>query len=140
MLLTDRADATLSGLVQNATVLELGSGTGFVGIVTASLQVLKGDENTQRSVVFTDVNQEVLQRASENVRLPCSAFAPADGGLCLTSLSPSDLSSLHPRISVRPLDWMDALDESGAAPFCQYLNELRPDIILGADLVRLDAC
>ncbi|KAI0029486.1 putative methyltransferase-domain-containing protein, partial [Vararia minispora EC-137] len=104
-------------LVRNASVLELGSGTGFVGIVAASIQMLYCDDSSSPSVVLTDVNEEVLQRCSENVRLPCN------------------ISSSHPHVEVCKLDWMDSLDEFGATPMSQRLHNTRPDVIVGADLL-----
>ena len=47
-----------------------------------------------------------------------------------------DTSASHPRVDVRPLDWTDALDKTRAPALSRTLNDLHPDVVLGADLVR----
>jgi hypothetical protein len=63
--------------VNTANVLELGSGTGFIGILVASLQLhaaMPPFDRQMPSVYLTDVNSTVLVRCQNNVRLPCSKF------------------------------------------------------------------
>lgn len=59
------------GLLANKSVLELGSGTGFLGLIAADIQV--GHRGTTSPVLhLTDVNEDVLKRCHENMQLPCS--------------------------------------------------------------------
>lgn len=63
-----------------SNVLELGSGTGFIGILVASLQLHAAIPPFDRkipSVYLTDVNSNVLVRCQNNVRLPCSKSGDA---------------------------------------------------------------
>lgn len=56
-------------------MLELGSGTGFIGILVASLQLhatIPPFDRKTPSIYLTDVNSTVLVRCQNNVRLPCS--------------------------------------------------------------------
>ena len=87
-------------LLANKSVLELGSGTGFLGLIVADIQV--GHSGTTGSSVLhlTDVNEDVLRRCHENMELPCSRLLahPAPGaanfhqthlpvtGICSSSL------------------------------------------------------
>ncbi|KZV74104.1 hypothetical protein PENSPDRAFT_749600 [Peniophora sp. CONT] len=106
-----------SDIIQDCTVLELGSGTGFLGIVVASLQVLCHNVGALPAVALTDINETVIERCIDNVRLPCN------------------VSASHPRISVRPLDWMDALESTRLTSLRSFLDEVSPDIVLGADVL-----
>ncbi|KIL01047.1 hypothetical protein PAXRUDRAFT_821060 [Paxillus rubicundulus Ve08.2h10] len=111
-------------LVAYSNVLELGSGTGFIGILVASLQLhavissstsnLAGYVHTP-SVYLTDVNSVVLARCQSNVQLPCNR------------------SSSHPNIKYRSLDWLDSL--SCWESMISFFGEARADMILGADIV-----
>ncbi|KIO26496.1 hypothetical protein M407DRAFT_24217 [Tulasnella calospora MUT 4182] len=94
------------GVVKAKKVLELGSGTGFLGILAAQLQA---------AMVLTDCNAEVLERCKFNVFLDCTN---------------------HPSITIRTLDWNDCLSNSleRDAAFA-YLHELAADVIIGTDLV-----
>lgn len=47
-----------------------------------------------------------------------------------------DISSRHPRISIRPLDWFDVLDPGLELPITTFLSEANPELVLGADIVR----
>lgn len=67
----------LVDLVADKQVLELGSGTGFLGIAVASLQRLYGSEEDVYGCVLTDVNDQVLSRCAHNIQLPCSEFSPS---------------------------------------------------------------
>ena len=54
------------------TVLELGSGVGFLGIVVATIQLAQS--RTVGSMHLTDVNPDVLTRCAANLRLSCSMY------------------------------------------------------------------
>lgn len=58
--------------VVNKSVLELGSGTGFLGLILADIQVSSGGVTRQPALYLTDVNENVLRRCHENTQLPCS--------------------------------------------------------------------
>jgi methylase of polypeptide subunit release factors len=67
--------------IVNAKVLELGCGTGFLGIVISQLQLLYHSTDLRRdgsshrtSICLTDANEDVLKRCKENVLLRCSEF------------------------------------------------------------------
>lgn len=59
----------------NKSVLELGSGTGFLGLMVADIQVSSGGVTRQPALSLTDVNEDVLRRCHENTQLPCSRLA-----------------------------------------------------------------
>ncbi|KIJ22166.1 hypothetical protein PAXINDRAFT_95582 [Paxillus involutus ATCC 200175] len=111
-------------LVTYSNVLELGSGTGFIGILVAGLQLRAVNSLSTSnpagyahmpSVYLTDVNSVVLARCQSNVQLPCNR------------------SSSHPNIKYRSLDWLDSL--SCQESMGSFFGEARTDIILGADIV-----
>ncbi|TFK70416.1 hypothetical protein BDN72DRAFT_795188, partial [Pluteus cervinus] len=108
------------GLLLGKTTLELGSGVGFLGIVISSLQALS-DSNLSlpnSRIWLTDVNETVLKRCSDNIKLP------------------SNLSSTHPNIHHQLLDWSAALDPSIRPGLSSFLStDVNPDLILGADIV-----
>ncbi|KAF9225355.1 hypothetical protein BS17DRAFT_751056 [Gyrodon lividus] len=113
-----------SELVTHGNVLELGSGTGFIGILAASLQLHAAislsssnipECSNMPSVYLTDVNSVVLARCQNNVQLSCNR------------------SSSHPNIKYRTLDWLDSL--SCCESLSSFLSEAGADIILGADIV-----
>jgi methylase of polypeptide subunit release factors len=54
------------------SVLELGSGTGFLGLIIADIQVNYGGVTGLPILYLTDVNEDVLRQCSENTRLSCS--------------------------------------------------------------------
>ncbi|KAI0652448.1 putative methyltransferase-domain-containing protein [Trametes meyenii] len=102
-------------LVQGTRVLELGCGAGFLGVIVASMQLEKNVERA--SLWLTDVNEPVLQRCRDNLRLRCNQ------------------SHLHTDVSLRALDWFDAIDTGKKASTQDFLTEARPDVVLGADVV-----
>lgn len=57
-------------------ILELGSGVGFLGVLVATLQMQQRAASAldQRSgsLYLTDINDEVLSRCQNNIRLECS--------------------------------------------------------------------
>ena len=59
-------------IVVDKSVLELGSGTGFLGLILADIQVSSDGVTRQPTLYLTDVNDHVLRRCHENTQLPCS--------------------------------------------------------------------
>ncbi|KAF8140674.1 putative methyltransferase-domain-containing protein [Boletus edulis] len=100
-------------LVNASNVLELGSGTGFIGI----LPRLPTVDRKVPSVYLTDVNSTVLVRCRNNVRLPCNKSSP------------------HPNIQYKSLDWLDSL--SGQENLESFFSEAKVDIVLGADIADM---
>ena len=49
----------------------------------------------------------------------------------------SDTSSSHPNIDYRSLDWSDALDSTESPHRSVLHDEIKADVILGADLVSV---
>jgi len=113
------------GLIANSKVLELGSGAGFLGAIVGHAQMsardLRGNETVSNantaSLCLTDANEQVLVRCRNNVMLPCNK------------------SSAHPSLSVKLLDWSDALDNDRKYRLQEFLSDADPDLIIGADLV-----
>ncbi|KAH9982779.1 hypothetical protein BGW80DRAFT_1161662 [Lactifluus volemus] len=104
-------------LLINKSVLELGSGTGFLGLIVADIQV-NGSGTTGRDVLYlTDVNGDVLRRCHENTRLSCNA------------------SHWHKELYVKSLDWFDALAEDQVPNIRSFLDGIKPDLVLGADIL-----
>src|ERR1700733_133627 len=59
-------------IIANKRILELGCGTGFLGVIIASLQQLS---TTQPCPLWlSDIREEVLTRCRDNIQLPCSMF------------------------------------------------------------------
>ncbi|KAF8625666.1 hypothetical protein AX15_005245 [Amanita polypyramis BW_CC] len=102
-------------LIQGKSVLELGSGTGFLGAVIAMRQQQNMLPGT--SLYLTDVNEQVLLRCHNNINLPCN------------------LSSLHPHTHCRILDWSLSLDDPPSYACQEFLAETNADLIVGADIV-----
>lgn len=90
------------------TILELGCGSGFLSLVAA--HVVK---RNKARLVLTDLDGEVLQRAQEAVEVN---DVPNNVEMC-----------------VEPLDWVEVQHDDDRA--CKFLNELRADLILAADIV-----
>ena len=107
-------------LIAGKNILELGCGTGFLGIIVAGIQQLSGGPAVNGSQLWlTDDNDIVLQRCQNNLELPCNT------------------SATHPNIYISGLDWLDAMDQGeGAASIISLLETINPDVILGTDLVR----
>lgn len=53
-------------------VLELGCGTGLLGIVVATIQQRNPRVDASGSISLTDVRPDVLERCQHNAKLPCS--------------------------------------------------------------------
>ncbi|KAI9057779.1 hypothetical protein FKP32DRAFT_1583224 [Trametes sanguinea] len=103
------------GLIQGRRVLELGCGAGFLAVVAASVQL--EHSMAAGSLWLTDVNEHVLSRCEHNLRLRCNQ------------------SCHHPNLNFRPLDWFDALSNDRRSSVQGLLEDARPDVILGADVV-----
>ncbi|KAG1757061.1 hypothetical protein EDB19DRAFT_1655580 [Suillus lakei] len=109
-------------MIRDKTVLELGCGTGFLGIIMVTIQKYNECHQSHRqplpAVLLTDVNAGVLSRCRDNVQLRCNR------------------SSNHPNIFFSTLDWFDALSlplsENAVAAF---LSKARVGIVIGADIV-----
>lgn len=131
----DRADR-----VETSNVLELGSGTGFIGILVASLQLHAALPFCQKipSVYLTDVNSNVLARCQNNVGLHCSESCNTDPILNDFQLLASDKSSSHPNIHYKSLDWLDSLSDQESLR--SLLNKVKADVVLGADIVCTSHC
>ncbi|KAH9849275.1 hypothetical protein C2E23DRAFT_870795 [Lenzites betulinus] len=104
-----------SELVQGKRALELGCGVGFLGIVSATIQL--EDAGRTSSLWLTDVHDPVLQRCEDNLRLPCNQ------------------SHKHPDLELRTFDWFDAADPQGSSFARALFDQAQPDVILGADVV-----
>ncbi|KAF8482058.1 putative methyltransferase-domain-containing protein [Russula ochroleuca] len=106
-----------STVLMNKSVLELGSGTGFLGLIVADIQVSSGGVTGHPVLYLTDVNEDVLRRCHENTQLPCNA------------------SHCHGNLSVKSLDWFDALAQDGVPSIEATLNNMKPELVLGADIL-----
>lgn len=105
------------------SVLELGCGSGFLGIIVATIQQTFNKRRQSHhqplpAVLLTDVNAGVLSRCRDNIRLRCNQ------------------SSNHPDITFSTLDWFDAL----SLPFSEnavttFLSKAGAGIVIGADIV-----
>ncbi|KIM47633.1 hypothetical protein M413DRAFT_205482 [Hebeloma cylindrosporum] len=108
-------------LVTSKRVLELGSGIGFLAIIVASLQCLQNPSVdtalSKSSLWITDINDEVLARCRDNINLPCN------------------LSSSHPDIHYRNLDWSQSMDADDSCLKALIHEKIDPDLILGADII-----
>jgi hypothetical protein len=51
----------------------------------------------------------------------------------------ADASSRHQHVHLRRLDWFSALDANGILSVRGLIAEADPDVILGADIVRLSS-
>ncbi|KAI9454826.1 hypothetical protein F5148DRAFT_1378176 [Russula earlei] len=106
-----------STLLVDKSVLELGSGTGFLGLIVADIQVSSGGLTGLPALHLTDVNGDVLRRCLENTQLACNA------------------SHRHGNLSVRSMDWFDALEKDDVPNVQAYLNIIAPDLVLGTDIL-----
>ncbi|KAJ3721891.1 putative methyltransferase-domain-containing protein [Lentinula raphanica] len=102
-------------VVEGKRVLELGSGIGYLGIIVASLQRLAFKDTS--SLWLTDVNDSVLSQCRQNIQLPCN------------------ISSTHKSVEFRTLDWEDVSRPNVGILKTLLRDEIKPDIILGADIV-----
>ncbi|EJD03748.1 uncharacterized protein FOMMEDRAFT_167074 [Fomitiporia mediterranea MF3/22] len=107
-------------VLKSSRIFELGSGAGFLGIIIAQLQkedLKQPDHGVQAYLCLSDLNENVLARCEQNVRLPCNGV------------------SSHPGLHFKALDWSDALDKSRRTDLSALLVEVNADLILGADVV-----
>ncbi|KZT57895.1 hypothetical protein CALCODRAFT_508470 [Calocera cornea HHB12733] len=107
--LLDNAD-----VVRRETVLELGSGTGFLGILIAQIQLRSVTPSGSRAgeVWMTDNSEAAMERCAANVHLPCNNLQ-AHGGIHLL-----------------PLDWTCPADELQAT-----MALIKPDVVLACDVI-----
>ncbi|KAH9897817.1 putative methyltransferase-domain-containing protein [Cubamyces lactineus] len=101
-------------LVISKTALELGCGAGFLGIIVATIQLAQAAES---SLWLTDVNEPVLQRSENNLRMRANQ------------------SCQHPQLHFRTLDWFDAVAPDSRLLVDALFEDALPDVILGADVV-----
>ena len=121
--------------VSGRKVLELGSGTGFLGIIIGLLQLEHNEDVGEAGgLCLTDVDESVLQQCHRNCQLtPGESFRRP-----LTSVRDSNYSSIadgvfrHPNMQIRLLDWNDALEANPQG----VLTDEGIHIVTGADLVR----
>jgi len=104
-------------LLAHKSVLELGSGTGFLGLIVADIHVGHGGTTGSSVLHLTDANEDVLRRCHENMQLPCNA------------------SSRHGNLVVKSLDWFDALAGDRIRDLVVFMDNVGPDLILGADVL-----
>ncbi|KAI0257246.1 hypothetical protein BJV78DRAFT_1272308 [Lactifluus subvellereus] len=104
-------------LLVNKSVLELGSGTGFLGLIAADIQVSSGRMTERDALYLTDVNGDVLRRCHENTQLSCN------------------VSRQHGHLTIKSLDWFDAVAEDHAPNIRSFLDGIKPDLVLGADIL-----
>ncbi|KAL5519172.1 hypothetical protein ACEPAH_855 [Sanghuangporus vaninii] len=112
-------------ILKSSRILELCSGIGFLGIILAQLQLeeidnsshIDSENRAQPCLCLTDLDEQVLRRCENNVKLPCNNVMA------------------HPELRITSLDWTDALDGSHRNNLVSFFEELKPDLILGADLV-----
>jgi len=71
----------MTDVVRNHRVLELGSGTGFLGLIIAELQRTSQDLGNT-SLTLTDVNLEVLERCSKNFQLSIYIYIFHERAFC----------------------------------------------------------
>ena len=117
----------------NKPALELGSGTGFLGLIVADIQISHGGVSECPFLYLTDVNDDVLRQCSENTQLPCSRRSA-----CVVDLQLSyfpDASHRYGNLSVKSLDWFDAMVQARVPDVQASLNSIKPDLVLGADIV-----
>lgn len=96
--------------------LELGSGTGFLGLVCARLMMANGGQMT--NIYLTDFDEQVLERLQESVHLSKCCKPYTDN---------------VPGVHIQSLNWtkVTSRDEDTIS----YLNEVNPDCVLAADVV-----
>lgn len=118
--------------VRDHNVLELGSGTGFLGIVIALLQIEhRGNVEGIGGLCLTDVDESVLQQCHRNIQLTQSKSFNSGFFRGTISSRVADGVSKHPNMRIRLLDWNDALDANPQGLF----TDQGVHIITGADLV-----
>ncbi|GLB43496.1 putative lysine methyltransferase [Lyophyllum shimeji] len=109
-----------SDVLVNKRILELGSGVGFLGIIIARLQQLssKSPDAPLPTLWLTDVNETVLSRCQDNVRMSCNR------------------SSSSSNINYRLIDWTDSQHFERVVPLRSLIqHEINADLILGADII-----
>ncbi|KAG1836592.1 hypothetical protein DFJ58DRAFT_818280 [Suillus subalutaceus] len=109
--------------IRDQTVFELGCGSGFLGIIVATIQQKFNERHESHrqplpAVLLTDVNAGVLSRCRDNVQLRCNQ------------------SSNHPNITFSTLDWFDALSlPCSESMMTAFLSKASVGVVIGADIV-----
>jgi len=124
--------------------LELGSGIGFLGIIVGALQQQQTRRGPSSSLWLTDINDQVLDRCRQNLKLKCSRLK-SQWHISLTLTIPPllDVTSSHPSINFLKLDWFSSVNaELESRDYQSFLSlihdKVKPDIIIGADIVSYD--
>ncbi|KAG8963604.1 hypothetical protein FRC03_002799 [Tulasnella sp. 419] len=109
-------------MVASARVLELGSGTGFLGILTGQLQTAAQTSTSAQKLWLTDIHSTVIDRCKHNIALETNHLQK------------------HQGVVVHTLDWADCIATSPEfTQVSKFMEIVRPDIVLGADLVYDDS-
>ncbi|KAG2076790.1 hypothetical protein BDR04DRAFT_1089013 [Suillus decipiens] len=110
-------------IIHNHTILELGCGSGFLGIIVATIQQKFNERHQSHrqplpAVLLTDVNAGVLSRCRGNVQLSCNH------------------SASHSNITFSTLDWFDALSMPlSENTVTAFLSKASVGVVIGADIV-----
>ena len=119
---------------------DIGCGIGFLGILIAQLQLSASKNDFEQtdgqnlgSIWLTDCDAGVLSKCKENIFLPCSESVPISEKT--TPICAQDNLQHHPHIKLCLLDWFEALDTENSDRLRSLLDEIDPEIIVGADLV-----
>ncbi|KAF8079091.1 putative methyltransferase-domain-containing protein [Lyophyllum atratum] len=106
------------GLLKDKRILELGSGTGFLGIIITRLQQSSSPNTPCSALWLTDVNEDVLARCRDNIQMPCNRS--------------SSCSQVHYSF----LDWTDSQNHERKIRLKSLLqNDIDADLVLGADII-----
>ncbi|XP_059572943.1 protein-lysine N-methyltransferase EEF2KMT isoform X1 [Alligator mississippiensis] len=112
-----------STVLNNRTVLELGSGIGLTGIVISKAC-------NPKAYIFSDYHQCVLEQLKENIYL--NGFVLESEDMNCTKMQSRDQTAKRvgfqgPKVAVAELDWESVTQEQ--------LWELHPDVVIAADVV-----
>ncbi|KAI0347973.1 hypothetical protein BDW22DRAFT_1479856 [Trametopsis cervina] len=105
------------GIVRGKSILELGCGVGFLGLVLSAIQLSDPTPTSTNPITLTDLNPGVLARCEENLALSCNA------------------SSTHPSLHTQQLDWTDALQPTRRPHLEEFLSTESAELVVGADVV-----
>lgn len=110
---------------KDMVILELGSGSGFLGSVVAKLAPTAHIHLTDRDGIVLDHLQRTINCSKSN-RISTEGHNSYD--IPLPDIADSE------RITVAPLDWLE-VEEGGTDTSSLYLASLRPHLILAADVI-----
>eukprot|EP00271_Cylindrocystis_brebissonii_P007488 TRINITY_DN21058_c0_g1_i1.p1 TRINITY_DN21058_c0_g1~~TRINITY_DN21058_c0_g1_i1.p1 ORF type:complete len:557 (+),score=85.07 TRINITY_DN21058_c0_g1_i1:36-1706(+) len=123
------ADVLLSNpsLVAGRVCVELGSGSGLLGVCLAQLPAVP------KEVILTDGDEDTLLNLCHNLLInDVNTTGLSDGREEMDKASPTTLrvegreEERAPKVTIRHLDWETASEDG--------LQALRPDVVLGADV------